>query len=669
MNTRRMHMFRKSIIIATLVFAFASIAACGGATEDNGNGREPDETLATQEPTVEDGYLAEHAQDGMILHAWNWSMENIEAHLEDIAVAGYSTVQISPMQPQKDYFGIGTWEGNWWKLYQPLGFEIATGDHAIGTLSDLESLTDAADEYGIKVIVDVIANHLAEGDDETLHEDVEEYEPQIYSQSLFRTGYGYVNDNTVEAVTRGSLGGLPDLKTEHETVQERTLHLLKSYVDAGVDGFRFDAAKHIETPEDGDYASDFWPTVIDGIEDYADGDLFIYGEILNTAGSGRSYTDYTSYMGVTANTVSDDIRNSLRSGSIGSLENLDYPDDVAAEKSVLWPESHDDFAGGHTRTQSVSLMNKTYAAQASLKDATSLYFARPEAATLMGEVGTYDWKSLEVTESNRFNNYFIGASEEVTIHDGYFLNERFDEDREGAMLVNVDGPRRVEDMPVSNLSDGEYKDQVSNTTFTVEDGKLSGVMARSGIAAIYNNPYQPLPAVYVSDTGEGASFIDTKTVTVFAHNATDAYYTVDDGDPVEFSGQRDVELSHPDDNATITLRIVASYGERTVEETYTYEKSNVVVDEVTVNNLDTDVLEGKTLAAWAWPTGEDGQWVEGTLEDDSFTFDLPENHMWFLLVTFPEDTTEFDWDDAIEQTGDTQVPSDGVYDGSQMSWQ
>ena len=71
MNTRRMHMFRKSIIIATLVFAFASIAACGGATEDNGNGREPDETLATQEPTVEDGYLAEHAQDGMILHAWN----------------------------------------------------------------------------------------------------------------------------------------------------------------------------------------------------------------------------------------------------------------------------------------------------------------------------------------------------------------------------------------------------------------------------------------------------------------------------------------------------------------------------------------------------------------------------------------------------------------------
>jgi len=60
--------------------------------------------LLSQEPTVEDGYLVDNIQDGLILHAWNWSMSVIEEHLEDIAIAGFSAVQISPMQPQKDYF-------------------------------------------------------------------------------------------------------------------------------------------------------------------------------------------------------------------------------------------------------------------------------------------------------------------------------------------------------------------------------------------------------------------------------------------------------------------------------------------------------------------------------------------------------------------------------------
>ena len=33
--------------------------------------------------------------------------------------------------------------------------------------------------------------------------------------------------------------------------------LLKECIDAGIDGFRFDAAKHIETPEDPNFASSF----------------------------------------------------------------------------------------------------------------------------------------------------------------------------------------------------------------------------------------------------------------------------------------------------------------------------------------------------------------------------------------------------------------------------
>lgn len=97
--------------------------------------------LLVQESTVQSGYLTAEVQDGTILHAWNWSMSEIEAHLEEIAIAGFSTVQISPMQPQKDFFGIATWGSAWWKLYQPLAFSIATENHSLGTKTDLISLT------------------------------------------------------------------------------------------------------------------------------------------------------------------------------------------------------------------------------------------------------------------------------------------------------------------------------------------------------------------------------------------------------------------------------------------------------------------------------------------------------------------------------------------------
>ncbi len=640
------------------------LSACG--TPDNGENDVRDD-LIPQDPTVEDGYLVDNPQDGMILHAWNWSMSTIEENLEDIAIAGFSSVQISPMQPQKDYFGIASWSGNWWKLYQPLAFEIATEDHSIGTRDDLESLTQAADEFGIKIIVDVIANHLGGGDSETLNPNVADFEPEIYEEDLVRRGYGFVNDSSIEAVTHGAMGGFPTLQTDHETVQDRVLHLLKEYVDVGVRGFRFDAAKHIETPEDGEYASDFWPNVIGGIREYADNDLYIYGEILNTPGAGRSYVDYTPYMGITTNQVSDAIRNAVISGNLSALESVSFLDDVPADQSVLWPESHDDFAHDNTSGVSTSDLMKTYAAQASRKDATSLFFARPGSSTLMGEMGTNTWQRKEVVESNRFNNFFVGAEESISTQNGFFINERYDEDKAGFMIINIDSQRRFTDIELSHVPDGEYFDKVTGNTITVEDGKASGVLDRSGIGVIYDNPYEPKPVIRVSDLGEDA-FRETLTLTITAHNATEAHYSIDGGEEISFSGETTIELSHPDDHAMITVEIFARYEDYEIRRTYTYEKSDVTVEEVTVNNLDASVIEDKVVAAWAWPQGQDGQWVEGELDNNTFTFDLPEGHDWFLLVTFPEGTEDFAWGDNIAQTGDVQVPASGIVDGSDLNW-
>lgn len=251
--------------------------------------------------------LTDTCQDGVILHAWNWSFNNIKAQMKTIAECGYTSVQTSPVQIAKENTKNVS-VGNWWVFYQPAGFSIDnTGGSALGTKSEFKAMCDEAHKYGIHVIVDIVANHLGNnGAWNTLAPRAYQYEQQIANNWLFHNE-GNCNDGNAYNVVKGQIG-MPDLQTENSVVQQRVLSLLKECIDCGADGFRFDAAKHIETPDDGSNGSQFWPTVINGAKSYYSSkgtynDLYNYGEILNTCGGGRSYGSYTKYISVTDNTT------------------------------------------------------------------------------------------------------------------------------------------------------------------------------------------------------------------------------------------------------------------------------------------------------------------------------------------------------------------------------
>ncbi|MDY0317789.1 MAG: hypothetical protein RBQ64_04330, partial [Candidatus Izemoplasmatales bacterium] len=125
--------------------------------------------------------------------------------------------------------------------------------------------------------------------------------------------------------------------------------------------------------------------------------------------------------------------------------------------------------------------------------------------------------------------------------------------------------------------------------------------------------------------------------------------------------------SHPDDNATVTLDFEIYYNDYKIERQYTYIKSNIVVEEVIVNNLDLAELEGRKIVAWTWEEGKDGKWTEGTLTGNTFTFNLA-NEDYFLLVLFDENVTTYNWSIKIAQTADYEIPADGIFDGSILTW-
>jgi alpha-amylase len=562
-----------SLVVASalLTSSFAAITSVNAAEVDSAQTASADSTLRDK------------VGDGVMLHAFNWSYNTIKENLPAIAAAGYTTVQTSPVQQPKDYSTSGDVTGQWWKLYQPISFHIAE-ESWLGTKDDLKSLCDEADKYGIKIICDIVSNHIANADEarpDTVSNQVKKYEPEFYKKrkTYTRTYKGDANDSSVQAVVQGHVSKCPDLVTNDTAVQGYIINLLKECIDCGVDGFRFDAAKHIETEDDGEYASDYWKNITTSASSYytqkTGDDLYIYGEILNNCGADRSYSSYTKYINVTDNKTGDAVLYNVTKGKASTATNAKYKSGVAASNAVLWAESHDTYEGssgssGFSNTAGISDEDvvKAWAIVASRKDSTALFFARPGTA-LMGGVSTdTTYKSTVVSEINKFHNLFVGQSEKLGSSGNIAYVAR---GTSGIVLSNCKGTNASVSISGTGLADGKYTDTVSGAEFTVANGVLTGSIGKTGVAVVYNGTTTPKA---INSVESGSFRGDTMALTLSLENATSGTYCLDDSTPVKFTGTTSIRIgSDYKPGETITLTVTATDGVKTSSMVYKYTKS------------------------------------------------------------------------------------------------
>ena len=562
-----------SLVVASalLTSSFAAITSVNAAEVDSAQTASADSTLRDK------------VGDGVMLHAFNWSYNTIKENLPAIAAAGYTTVQTSPVQQPKDYSTSGDVTGQWWKLYQPISFHIAEQSW-LGTKDDLKSLCDEADKYGIKIICDIVSNHIANADEtrpDSVSNQVKKYEPEFYKKrrTYTRTYKGDANDSSVQAVVQGHVSKCPDLVTNDTAVQGYIINLLKECIDCGVDGFRFDAAKHIETEDDGEYASDYWKNITTSASSYytqkTGDDLYIYGEILNNCGADRSYSSYTKYINVTDNRTGDAVLYNVTRGKASTATNAKYKSGVAASNAVLWAESHDTYEGnsgssGFSNTADVSDENvvKAWAIVASRKDSTALFFARPGTA-LMGGVSTdTTYKNTAVSEINKFHNLFVGQSEKLGSSGDIAYVAR---GTSGIVLSNCKGTNASVSISGTGLADGKYTDTVSGAEFTVANGVLTGSIGNTGVAVVYNGTTTPKA---INSVESGSFRGDTMTLTLGLENATSGTYCLDDSTPVKFTGTTSIRIgSDYKPGETINLTVTATDGVKTSSMVYKYAKS------------------------------------------------------------------------------------------------
>ncbi len=573
-----MKLFRKLVSIAVgaaiLTSSVAFSISAGAANVDSGSA------------VASDPNLQENAEDGVILHAFNWSYNSIKENLPQIAAAGYSTVQTSPVTQPKDYGTSSDVAGQWWKLYQPVSLSIAENSW-LGTKEELSSLCEEAEKYGVKIIVDIVANHMANyveasgsENPNKLSDEVNTYEPEIYSDydAYFHSEKYGASDSNATTVTRGHVTNCPDLNSANEFVQSKLYGLLKECIDCGVDGFRFDAAKHIETEDDKDVGSDFWVNTLDKAKVYykekTGKDLFAYGEILNTVGTGRKVSGYTKRMRVTDNTTGNNILAGVVKGNTKMASTATYSVSGGADKSVLWAESHDTFEDKDERASTAfiddSKIVKAWAIVAAKKDATALYLARPGSAKMGEAAGDLTYKSNVVSEVNKFHNAFANVKSEKTGSSGSFVYVA--RGNSGVVITNIIGDAAEVSLEGTGLAQGVYTDTVTGSKFTVSaSGVLTGSIGDTGVAVVYKSTATPR---VIASVESGSFTTDTMTVQLTLENAVSGTYALEDSTPTAFTGSPTIRIgSDYKVGETITLNLTATDADgNTASSTYLYTK-------------------------------------------------------------------------------------------------
>lgn len=651
--------FTSIVLCLILTLTAFSLASCSGDNKTASAGA--------------DYKLAKNIKDGTILHCFCWNFKTIENSLEDIAAAGYSTIQTSPINECLEGEGGGMClysegEGKWYYHFQPTDYTI--GNYQLGTKDEFKSMCKKAEKLGIKVIVDVVANHTtpttgainkkllnAVGGMDNLFHQNSSMDISDYSNRLQCTTY--------------KMGGLPDINTENKAYQDYFIKFLNDCIDCGADGFRYDAAKHIglsDDPKDPKSSkNNFWDRVTTEVHNAKS--IFNYGEVLQ--GNGDRIEDYVKKIGAcTASSYGGSLRNSIVNNNLDSfvLDDLRVGD---KPNCVTWVESHDNYINdGNWAAMGDEDILTGWAVIAARAKGTPLFFDRPLGSSLedqwgsmnrIGSSGDMFYKDKRVAALNFFRNAMVGEKEKLINPNEDTTALEICRGNKGAVIVNTSNDLDVNFK--TNLADGKYIDRIDGKTeYTVSGGKLTcdKAIPEYSVVVLYNegyNEYAPTALVKVNDKTKFTYETDTLKVKLETKNTASSTYSINDGKAVGYKNGDTVTLKAKDaKDGVVTLALSGknSAGQSTYMKYYfkntkiTGKSSNRVLKSGDKFTLKKPSGWGDKIYAYVYDT-------EGTQEKE-----WPGKAMTKLKNGKYEYKCRFEWENAyvIFSDGNTQYPGE-----------
>ncbi|KAF4439330.1 hypothetical protein F53441_12609 [Fusarium austroafricanum] len=176
------------------------------------------------------------------------TFKGLESKLDYIKGMGFDALWITPVVENTD----GGYHGYWAK-------DLYKVNSKYGTADDLKSLVKSAHNKGMYVMADVVANHMGKG--------IQDHRPEpLNQQSSYHTpcDINYNNQNSIEQC---EIAGLPDLKTDSDSIRKILYDWVKWLVNEySFDGIRIDTVKHVE--------KSFWPGFQEAAGVYAIGEVW-----------------------------------------------------------------------------------------------------------------------------------------------------------------------------------------------------------------------------------------------------------------------------------------------------------------------------------------------------------------------------------------------------------
>lgn len=200
-------------------------------------------------------------------------------------------------------------------------------DPKFGTMEDLKELIELCHSRNVQIILDLVINHTSSS--HPAFKEFKEAHAGFDTTSKYYDYYSWseTRGNGSWQVMAGSghfyecnfSGDMPELNYDNPVVRQDMVDLAKYYLDMGVDGFRFDAAKYIYYGDEARNA-EFWKWYMGELRAIKP-DIYTVAEVWDSDSVTYPYFESTNCFNFSMSQVSGRVAQAAKGGNVDSFVN------------------------------------------------------------------------------------------------------------------------------------------------------------------------------------------------------------------------------------------------------------------------------------------------------------------------------------------------------------
>lgn len=201
-------------------------------------------------------------------------------------------------------------------------------DPKFGTMEDLQELIALCHSRNVQIILDLVINHTSRGNPwfqkfVSAHKNYDTSDPyyDFYSWSYVREpGATYYPINGTDQYYEGNFSSdMPELNFDNEAVRQAMVDVARYYLNMGVDGFRFDAAKYIYFTDAAKSVA-FWNWYMAELRSIKP-DIYTVAEVWDADSATFPYFESTNCFNFTMSQTSGKIASTAKNGNVNTFTN------------------------------------------------------------------------------------------------------------------------------------------------------------------------------------------------------------------------------------------------------------------------------------------------------------------------------------------------------------